>query len=235
MKFSILHPSRWRSTMSYKCFETWMGNASSENEYEYLLSIDEDDNQLENYKHLFKNTGIKLIINNNRSIVDAVNIAASHATGDILIVVSDDFGCPENWDIEILQLILSTSIPPDRIMVEGDGVYLLPQAKFAIQIDDCLTKKGTECMTLPIISKSVYQKLGHIYNPVYFSMFADQELYDVCKMNGWLIHSDLKFPHNHYTNGKNKVDETYLRENASKHYLTGQKIYLERKTKNFQP
>lgn len=217
MKISLIHPSRWRSTMSYKCFETWMSVASAENEYEYLLSVDEDDNQLENYKYLFKNTGIKLIINNNRSIVDAVNIAASHATGDILIVVSDDFGCPENWDLELCKEF------------EFDNVE-----DFAIQIDDCLTKKGTECMTLPIISKSAYQKLGHIYNPVYFSMFADQELYDVCKINGWLIHSDLKFPHNHYTNGKNKVDATYLRENASKHYLTGQKIYLERKVKNFQ-
>lgn len=237
MKYSLIHPSRWRSSMAFQAFTEWMSKASDQNEYEYLLSIDSDDTQLENYKTLFEKTGVKLIINNNRSLVDAVNIAATYATGYVLIVVSDDFGCPENWDIKIKDELYAKSLETKLPIVykkDDHEIKDITAWNFAVLIDDCLNPKGTKCMTLPILSKSIYQKLRHIYNPIYFSLFADQELYDVCEKNGWLIHSDLKFPHSHWLNGKNPKDATYQRENSSEAYMAGKKIYEARKLKNFQ-
>lgn len=228
MKFTLIHPSRQRCSMAFTAFSEWMGKASDQNKYEYILSIDTDDPQLECYKSQFKDTGIKLIVNNNRSIVDAVNIAAKHSTGDILISISDDFGCPDGWDI---RLELETQLATSPIQ-DSKNIFTVKD-KYAFMIDDCINGNKSGCMTLPILSRSAYDQLGHIYNPIYFSMFADNELHDVCKKNGWLIYSDLKFEHRHFINGKNPKDATYERENSKQAYDMGKKIYEQRKLNNF--
>jgi hypothetical protein len=212
--------------MAYKAFVEWMGNASDQNQYEYILSIDKDDAQIDCYKSQFKETGIKLLINENRSMIDAVNNAAKLSTGDCLIVVSDDFGCPKDWDVEIKNTSGRLSGLVTTHLNE-------PAENFAIMIDDCINGNQSGCMTLPIISRGIYEKLGHIYNPRYFSMFADNELHDVCKKNGWLIYSDLKFEHRHFINGKNPKDHTYNRENSQSAWDLGKKIYEQRKAKDF--
>lgn len=227
IKYSLLHPSRQRCSMAFQAFSEWMSKASGESKYEYILSIDADDPQIECYKNQFKNTGIKLIINNNRSIVDAVNIAAKHSTGDILISISDDFGCLEKWDIEVYSSICRLN------GLETTHLNSPVKEEYALMIDDCINGNQSGCMTLPILSKAAYEQLGHIYNPVYFSMFADNELHDVCKKNGWLIYSDLKFEHRHFINGKNPKDATYERENSTQAYNMGKKIYEQRKAHNF--
>lgn len=242
IKYSLLHPSRQRCSMAFQAFSEWMSKASDQNKYEYILSIDTDDPQIECYKNQFKNTGIKLIINNNRSIVDAVNMAAKHSTGDILISISDDFGCPEKWDLLLyLAYDRENKYELERIAKDYDDISSKEEMQederlkyFAVMIDDCINGNQSGCMTLPILSRSAYEQLGHIYNPVYFSMFADNELHDVCKNNGWLIYSDLKFEHRHFINGKNPKDATYERENSTQAYNMGKKIYEHRKANNFQ-
>lgn len=224
--YSILHPSRGRCQMAWQAFMEWMQKASDQNQYEYILSIDTDDPQKDCYLSQFKDTNIKLLISENRSMIDAVNIAAKHSTGDILITISDDFGCPENWDERLFE-------DKNGNIIEGSWEDQPVKTEWAIMIDDTINGNQSGCMTLPILSRSAYEQLGHIYNPVYFSMFADNELHDVCKKNGWLIYSDLKFEHRHFINGKNPRDATYNRENSNEAYNMGKKIYEHRKANNF--
>lgn len=228
MKFTLIHPSRGRCQMAYEAFQEWIGKASGENEIEYILSLDADDPHLQCYKDQFKDFDITLLIGENRSLIDAVNAGAKRSSGECLIVVSDDFGCPEMWD---------EGIEKESKKV-GYAIFEPPTANlsghyFAIHINDTITNREAGVMTLPIISRAAYEQLGHIYNPVYFSMFADNELHDVCKANGCLIYSDLVFPHNHWVNGKKQRDATYNRQNAKEHYDRGKIIYEQRKAARF--
>ena len=219
MKFSLIHPSRGRCQLAWKAFSEWMGKASTDNQFEYLLCLDDNEPQMDCYKKQFEHTHIKLITSQNRSLIDAVNEGAKRSTGDILIVVSDDFGCPDEWDKKI-----------EKEFIEAN-VY---KEYAAIHINDTITTREQGVMTLPILSRSAYEQIGHIYNPIYFSMFCDNELYSVCKLNGWLIHSDLVFEHRHFVNGKAQKDATYSRQNSHEAWKMGEKIYRQRKLHNFK-
>lgn len=216
--------------MAYEAFTEWMGKSSGNHSIEYILSLDDDEPQLDCYKKQFAEYPIKMLIGKNRSMVDAINTAAEKSTGNVIIVVSDDFGCPDEWD-RILGKIELPNVYKYEVTIHPE---LNDAPEFAIHINDTITTREQGVMTLPILSRSAYEKLGHIYNPVYFSMFADNELYDVCKMNGWLIHSDLIFEHRHWVNGKNPRDETYNRENDTAVYNSGQKIYEARRAAGFK-
>jgi hypothetical protein len=64
-------------------------------------------------------------------------------------------------------------------------------------------------------------------------MFADDDLSDACKAHGELIHSALKFQHNHFTNGRALMDDTYKRHNNQESWEIGKKVYEKRKAKGF--
>lgn len=228
MKFSLIHPSRGRPEMALSAYTEWLGKASTDNQYEYILSVDVDDPTLELYKKKFDNTAIKWLEGSNRSLIDAVNSGASQATGDILIVVSDDFGCPDEWDKALGRAVAKA----ERAKGTATGEELLTWA-YAIHINDDITTREQRVMTLPILSRAAYHELGHIYNPIYFSMWADNELYEACDKRGWLIHSDLVFPHNHWMNNKRDKDKHDQRQSSQEAYNQGLKIFNKRREEGF--
>jgi hypothetical protein len=82
------------------------------------------------------------------------------------------------------------------------------------------------------MNRALYEKLGYFWNPIYKSMFVDQDLYWVCRNNNWLnLRPDLKFEHHHYSVGKSEKDYTYIR--SDKNWDQGKAIYLKRKQSNF--
>lgn len=101
MRISILHPSRSRPEKSVATIDKWSDRLSGAYDIELIISIDEDDPTLELYKQAYVNDYV--IINKNRSCVDAINNAAKVATGDIFIVVSDDTSCFPGWDTALLK------------------------------------------------------------------------------------------------------------------------------------
>ena len=76
---SILHPSRWRPEMALKAWNEWITAANNPSQIEYILSLDTSDSTQNEYVRLFESTGVQIIINHNRSIVDAVNQPAKVA------------------------------------------------------------------------------------------------------------------------------------------------------------
>jgi len=63
-------------------------------------------------------------------------------------------------------------------------------------------------------------------------MFCDQDLYHVANNMGAIrFCPQLKFPHEHYCNGKTQIDETYKRSNLN--WNEGKHIYARRKTQGF--
>lgn len=214
MIVSLIHPSRGRCDVALKAFTQWVTKSSGMHEIEYIISVDEDDPQLDCYKDTFDDSYI--IINQNRSIVDAVNVAALKSTGDLLVVMSDDFECPQDWDDVLISLIPNFNKP------------------YGILIDDNI-QKPISIMTMPIINKVMFDRLQYIYHPGYFSMYADNDITEAVKAKGVLIDAtSLVFKHMHYTvPGGLPNDDTYRRENNVRAYEMGKKLFEQRTANGF--
>jgi hypothetical protein len=220
MKITLLHPSRGRAKKARSTFDYWISKSSGRVEIEHMVAIDEDDNQKYDYYKAFDNSKISIIICGQTSdVVSATNSIARFATGDVFVYLSDDFKCPDNWDEKIVQRF--------HIM---DGQPITEP--LLLKVDDDLQPFHVAVLTIPIMNKELYKKLGYFWHPGYKSMFVDEDLYWTCRENKWmLLCSDLKFPHEHAANGKVQNDDTYKRSAAN--WDTGKEFFKERKALNF--
>jgi len=200
MKITIIHPSRQRAAIANQVRTAWLNKADGI--VEYVFSLDNDDIQGTLYEG-------NCIYNNNRFAIDAINKAAEIATGDLFVVVSDDFDCPEHWD---------------SLLIWG----LQGKSDYCVKTQDGLQPT---LMTLPIMERIYYERFGYIYHPDYRHMFCDQEMTAVAHMLGKVITLPLVFPHNHYTTGKFQRDAVTLRNNAT--WQQGERVFNERLKNNF--
>lgn len=208
MKISLLHPSRGRPHKSLVCSQTWLGLSGVNTEL--IVSVDLSDPTLSTYLNFYN----QAIVNDNISVVQATNEAAKKSRGDILVYLSDDFKCPDNWG----QLILK----------EFEGVTT-PQV---LKIDDCLQQFHARVLTAPIMNRLAYNELGYFWNPLYKSMWVDCDLYETCFRRGWIKKTPhLKFPHEHVSNGKAPDDDTYRRSAAN--WDQGKSVFDMRKRNGF--
>lgn len=210
--FSLLHPSRGRPQMAENAVIEWKNKFSGLNQYEYILSIDSNDELVVEYKKLADNQNIRIIINNNRSVVDAVNNAAKLSRGDVLIVVSDDFSCPDRWDDELVKVIGCNF---DSGILVDDGV-------------------DARIMTLPIVGRIMYQRLEYIYWHEYISMFCDDDLTESIRNLDKLIDArHLKFQHHHWSRGTRQFDATDASESCLMAWYSGKRILEKRRRSGF--
>lgn len=210
MKISLLHPSRNRAATAGAVIAEWLGKRSGLHPIEYILSIDASDGQTAEYRRLAEQQGARLVIHPNRNSVQACNQAALAATGDLLIMVSDDFGCPEGWDEALV-----------RAMGERRDV--------AVLVDDGC---GARTMTLPIVDRAFYQRSGYLLFPGYVHLFCDNELEEVARRLGKLIDArHLVFPHRHYTVGAAPYDPTY--HHAGSSWGRDELLFEQRRVRDF--
>src|SRR5687768_4423474 len=111
MLVSLIHPSRSRPEKSFDNAMEWVKKAGVP--VELVVSVDSDDPKQSEYYSRYAQTlyGVYsqfenqggcapiYLVNPNTCVVEAANHAAKSATGDILIYLSDDFKCPENWGV----------------------------------------------------------------------------------------------------------------------------------------
>lgn len=206
---SIIHPSRGRYQQAYDTVFNWVGKCDKEN-FEYILSLDEDMYESMFYGAKFGTRGFpKIVYNKNKSAIEAINNAAKIATGDILIVVSDDTDCPEHWDTLLLQAL------------EG-------KSDFCAKTDDGLQPT---LITMPIMDRVYYERYGYVYFEGYRHLFADQELTSIALMTGKYIKLDISFPHLHYSTGKSPKDEINVKNDLT--WSQGERLFNERLKTNF--
>lgn len=180
---------------------------------EWLLSLDADDPSLSGYRRIADDRSLTLLVGPNRSSVDAVNAVARESSGELLVVVSDDFGCPADWDEALCRAIGSDL---DRAVLVADGVE-------------------DRVMTLPVLGRPFYQALGHVYHPDYLSMYADDELTEVARRRGKLVDArHLLFEHRHYTLFGFDPDDTYRRQNSRRAFRHGWRVFQRHRAERFQ-
>lgn len=213
-KISIIHPSRGRTSLAFRCWDEWTSNANNKQNIEYILSCDIDDKDLVGYYGIQKRCNTKISVQSNNNVVQAMNSGAKLATGEVIVGVSDDFGCFQGWDDFILR-----NIDPEK--------------EEALSINDGLQPETTLIMTLPIITKKLYDRLGYIYNPKYLGMMADNDLAERCAAMGVLKTNRSKvFMHNWRTNGNIK-DETSGRHDNPLSWSTGYIVLQSERQNNY--
>lgn len=212
MTISIIHPSHQRPELAYRTYKRWMESVSGRYDIDYVLTIDTDDESAYRYTELFSGTKAKVCLTNSTNLVEASNMGAKYATGDILILVSDDFSAPENWD----ELIVNATAGRENwILKVNDGI------------------RKDDLITLPIIDRLYYEEAGYLYNPSYEHQFVDNDMTERAKKLGrMIVRDDLVFPHLHWTQAKAKRDETYIK--AEKSFDSGQRIFMRRRKENFK-
>lgn len=223
-KITIIHPSRNRPVHAYKTIDMWLGNAKNPDNIEYIMVVDDDDALLRLYPEALtgKYEGkVKVLVQNKKrkwyqkkptlNAITAINSAASIALGNLMVVVSDDFVCPKQWDE---QLLFYTEGMKDMVVKTIDG-------------------SGNDWLcTLPIVDKTWYKRFGYIYNPNYRHLFSDCELSSVAEMLGKLIKLPILFEHKHPMFGHGQEDQVNVKNNKT--WEQGEKVYLERLAKNFE-
>lgn len=215
MKISLIHPSRGRPEKSFNNSKEWIEKAGCE--VELIVSTDRNDSKKEDYRGLYIpqiDNGHWITENDNGSVVEATNIAAKKSSGDILLYLSDDFKCFDNWGLAVLKEF------------EGESRPLL------LKVDDCLQKFTVPVLTIPIMNRALYERLGYFWHPEYKSMFCDEQLYWVThKLGAIKMCPHLKFPHEHPANGKAPDDETYRRSAAN--WEQGKAVFAKHKALGF--
>jgi len=134
---------------------------------------------------------------------------------DIVILVSDDMS-PQvrGWDETIRNHMQAQFPDTDGLLWVNDGC------------------QGDKLNTLCIYGRALYQRLGHIYEPAYKSLFCDTELTDRCK-TGDLKDKTLYVPyclirHEHPGTGFPQFNDALYQSNQ-KHWSTDMMTYIHRK------
>lgn len=210
MKISVIHASRSRPQQCYDVVKKWIQRADipRNHELEYIVSIDFDDD-IEKYYPIEKEYWAQLVVQENKSAIEAINWGAKHATGDVLISVSDDTDCPDKWMSKLIELICGKS---DFCAKAEDGIQ-------------------PTLVTMPIVDRLFYERYGYIYNSDYKHLFCDQELTAVAMMTGKYIKLPLTFPHLHYSIGGMKKDAINIKNDAT--WVQGETLFNERLKSNF--
>jgi hypothetical protein len=200
--------------------QEWIKKRSGEHEIEYVLSLDTDDDTdyaAVRTEPFPAGVTFSVVIGSNRGNVDAMNRGAEETTGDVLIQVSDDFGCPQYWDRLILGAVGGAS-----------GEWLL-------HVDDGIQ---AAIATLPIVSRALYERMGRVMAwPEYINLFSDTDLTEWSKRLGAYRRAPgLLFEHRHWSVGKSVRDATYHRigkAGSQESQRVGQEVFAKRKAANF--
>lgn len=210
---SLIHPSRGRPDKCYQTGGDWLHNIAA-TKWEYIISLDSNDPKLNEYQDFAKGSNCWVTINDNNSVVEATNAAAKESHGNILLYLSDDFKCFPNWGEVIEEQFFGVSEP------------------MLLKVDDCLQKFDVPVLTIPIMNRALYNKLGYFWHPGYKSMFCDEDLYWTVKNMGALkLAPQIKFEHCHVSVGKAQDDETYRR--SAKNWDQGKAFFRQRKAQGF--
>jgi hypothetical protein len=173
-----------------KTYDHWISCSDTPDQISIKIVVDteKERSQLEEFDDVI------VLGSYDRGVVAATNAlteSVKTSPGDIIILISDDFYAPENWDTWIQQQFN-----------EFHGCLL---------VRDGYQTGG--CVTIPIIDHHCFVALNRIiYHPSYFHQFSDAELWHNIKelkmmKNFRRTKGSPIFEHRHWVNGKRKSDK----------------------------
>lgn len=220
MKISYVFPSRSRPN---KLFDSLfnISDLSMSKDYEVICALDEDDetmNDQEVRERFNEHPNVKYFYGVSKGKVSACNREAHRVSDDTSIIClhSDDMHFFEyGFDDEIRKAFTGSCPNLDGIIHFPDG-------------------HQNRTMTYTMMGVNLFRQLGYLYNPIYLSVFADNELTEMCKLMGKYSFIDKNILiHAHPIFNLCQWDELYRISEAPENYVLDGATYKQRKDNNF--
>lgn len=184
----------------------------------YLITLDTNDasmncKQSKDVMNMWGN--LKYYFGESNNKIEAVNRDMEHSgEWDIILLLSDD--------------MLPVVHGYDKIITELFKKYF-PDTDGVLWINDGHT--GRKLNTLVCMGRKYFERFNFIYNPVYKSLFADNEFTDISvKLNKVYYHDQVLIEHRHPMNVKGVQSDSLYRRNDA-HFFTDRKLYFYRRDK----
>jgi len=219
MKILFKYTSRSRPELFKRGMDSIINNCVSDN-YQILVSIDEDDSSMRFMADYYKNN-------------DKVVFCVGTSTGKIN-AINRDLDKVKDWDVIVNMsddMVFNRMGFDDVIRTQfyENGVEAAPNLDLCLHFPDGNT---TELITMSILGRKFFDRFGYIYHPSYVSLFCDNEQTDVSKMLGCYRFVDTRiFDHLHPAFAKAISDEQY--EHTESYWHIDEKNYTMRRQMNF--
>jgi len=221
MKFLFKYPSRQRPETFIKILNRYYEFLSGNHEYEFIVSLDEDDATMNNkaIRNFMKGKeNLKFHYGNNKSKIQAINADMEKADSDwdILFLISDDMTPKVKGFDDIIAQNMSNFFPDkDSLLHYNDG------------------RVGNRLVTLTVMGRKMYDSLGYIYHPDYISLWCDNEQTEVSKKMKKYKYFDIVLVHHDWHGGKrdHARDKLYVRNES--YFNIDKKMFEKRKKYGF--
>jgi len=219
--FSICYATR-RSWCIKAVVEDWLQKAKNRKAVEFVIGVDANDmasvHEAQELSRHLVNTFVVIQNHEPFNAVKAWNAAAKATKGKVLIVISDDFVPPQNWD-------------SDLIAIKSNWI----NERWVVRVNDCNNSAQNKPITLPIITRARYEELGYVYWPEYESTFCDTDLTEHAKLDNIVLDArTLLFEHIHPTCLKRKSDSVDSVHSSHERWLSGKSLYESRLANGFK-
>jgi SAM-dependent methyltransferase len=225
--FSIIHPSarpdKWAEVLA-----AWF-RSCTQGDFEYILVCDKRWGFETLPTEPPESTGIimggafggnafRAIWNTGRRCyVDAVNLGAQYATGDVLIVIADDQYPAQDWDFHLAEVLADSGKEVIEVSTGTPAEH----------------ERGI--LVMPILTRARFERLGYVLYPQYESMFADNDFCEAARKDDQIANArHLLFPHRHpYFDKTVESDAAYEAQNRPEAYQLGGAVLKARRESNF--
>lgn len=210
-KISLLHATYRRTDGALEIKQAWLATADHPELIEYIFGMDSDDDVslLETVGHP------RIVCPPGGEWVTSVrnwNAAASLASGDLLMAVSDDLFPPQGWDTRL------------RKVCHGLDASTIA---FAIKVGDS-PKVNDVLMRHPVVSRRFYQTLG-FFSDSYHGVFCDQDItVRAFRLAVILDGRTLRLEHRHpKLDASIELSESTRRVHAASEYEYARRVFKE--------
>lgn len=149
---------------------------SGQHDIRFVITMDHDDGSMNTAEmrafldETSKRVSLIYHYGHSKTKIEAINADMQGEYADILLLASDD---------------MVPQVKGYDDIIARDMAQYFPGFDGALNYDDGYHKKKHQVlMTLPVLGWRLYDEWGHIYNPVYQSLYADKEQTEICRRTG---------------------------------------------------
>lgn len=167
---TLKYPTRYRRPLSLQRLHEYQDRASSPDNIQILVSIDEDDEEMNCDKFLSEIAtmpSVEVHIGKPRDKISAINADLEFVRGDCIALVADDTEVDiRDYDTKVLRDLYEAFPDTDGVLHYDDGYRTDGMA-------------GGKFCTQPVVGRKYLDRFGYIFHPSYKSVFADNEFHVV--------------------------------------------------------
>ena len=220
MKLLIKFPTRGRKNKFFSTLDKYYEYCKNIDNMDFLISLDEDDNEMNNtevLKKLSNYKNIKVVVGVSKSKIYAVNRDLNNYNKhwDVVLLASDDMiPTIKGYDDIIRDNMMFNYPDTDGILFFNDGF------------------QGNKLNTLCILGKKYYERFNYLYHPDYKSCWSDNEFMvvgNILKRQSYIDQVIIRHEHPDWGYGKND----FVHQKNVSDFNYDLNVYNTRKNINF--